>query len=182
MENTIRCSAIQLPSSSLAINDTDIKCTKTKRPKLESKQSEWRKVQGEIEGKKVDFFYSERPQGYDMDLFRPQRCSSVYVYFEYNGTWYMASNLLAIRSGKNDINLDEYIYKGGTFRIQRPYDAKENKVKIRDVAAFELLSEELISVLERIRKYNPTANICLTDGELPYPNFIQIWLPLASSS
>ena len=41
----------------VAINDTDIKCTKTKRPKLESKQSEWRKVKGEIEGKKVDFFY-----------------------------------------------------------------------------------------------------------------------------
>lgn len=150
----------------VAINDIDIKCTKTKRPKLENKQSEWRKVKGEIEGKKVDFFYSERPQGYDIDFFTPHRCSSAYLYFEYDGTWYMAGNLFAIRSRNRDISLDDYIRDGGTFRIQRPYDTKENKVKIRDVAAFELLSEELFSVLEKIRKYNPTANICLTDDKI----------------
>ena len=150
----------------VAINDTDIECKKTKRPKLESKQSEWRKVQGEIEGKKVDFFYSERPQGYEFDPFTPCRCSSANLYFEYDGTWYMANNLFAIKLGNNDINLDQYVRNGGTFRIQRPYDIKENQVKVRDVAAFELLSEELFSVLEKIRKYNTTADISLTDDKI----------------
>lgn len=139
----------------VAINDTDIECTKTRKPKIESYRSEWYEIQGKIEDNPVTFYYSHR------NYQQP-----VYVYFEYDSCWYMMENTFQIRTHNGSIDLTGYIAGGGTFRIQRPYDVRENRIKIRDISRFEMLFEQLFSLLETIQKYSPPADISITDDKI----------------
>lgn len=139
----------------VAINDQDIECTKTRKPKIESYRSEWYEIQGKIEDNPVTFYYSHR--NYQQPA---------YVYFEYGDCWYMMENLFQFRTNNGSIDTTGYIASGGTFRIQRPYDARENRIKIRDISRFEMLFEQLSSLLETIRKYSPTADINITDDNI----------------
>ena len=90
----------------------------------------------------------------------------MYIYFEYDGYWYMADNLIGVRYNNCRSELVDYIRNGGTFRLAHAYDEKENYVKARDIAAFEMLSDQLYTLLRKIRKYNPTADICMSDGKI----------------
>lgn len=139
----------------VAIDDNDIECTKTRKPKLESYRSEWYEIQGKIEDNPVTFYYSYR------NYQQP-----VYVYFEYDSCWYMMDNTSRIRINDKTMELIGYIESGGTFRIQRPYDVKENRIKIRDISRFEMLFEQLFDLMETIQKYSSTADINITDNKI----------------
>lgn len=141
--------------------DSDVECTKTKRPKLEGSKYNWYEIQGKIEDRPVKFYYCTKNH------------TPLYVYFEYDDCWYMADNYFAHTYDGKAYNLNDYIRDGCTFRIQRPYDEKENFVKIRDIAAFEMLSVQLFSLLKTIRKYNPTADICMKDEKLELYSYKQ---------